>query len=290
MSDTGEFQPRRSLIFVPGTAPEMFPKALGSEADIVCVDLEDAIAPQDKDTARALTLAMFDEPHAPDGTERIVRINPLRTPEGVSDLAAICGRESAPPALMMTKARSPEDVRVVADILSAAGHDDTRLHVIIETADALEASYAIAQASSRVDSLLFGGIDMAAELRVEPTWDALVHARARAVHAAAGAGVDMIDVPFLDLEDEQGLAAEVGASQALGFTGKAAIHPKQLPIINRVFSPSPEAVERARRIIAEFERAETGLVVFEGKLLERPVLRSMYRVVAIADRIEKLGR
>ena len=265
----------------------MFPKALGVGADIVCIDLEDAVAPHDKDDARVGTLALFDAPQADDGVERIVRINPLRTPEGIADLSAICARRAAPPALMMTKARSPEDVRIVAELLDAAAHDETRLHVIVETTDGLEACYAIAQASPRIDSLLFGGVDMAAELRVEPTWDALVHARSRAVHAAAGAGLDMIDVPFLDLEDPAGLEHEAAASCALGFTGKAAIHPKQIPVLNRTFSPSPEDVERAREIINAFETADTGLVVFEGKLLERPVLRSMYRTVAIAEQIER---
>ena len=289
MTSEQTFQPRRSLIFVPGTAPEMFPKALGTGADIVCVDLEDAVAPQHKDVAREGALAIFDEPQASDGVERIVRINPLRTPEGIADLSAICSRERAPGALMMTKARSTEDVRVVAELLDGAGHAATRLHVIIETTDALEASYAIAQASPKIDSILFGGVDMAAELRVTASWDALVHARARVVHAAAGAGVDLIDVPFLDLEDSAGLEREAAASAELGFSGKAAIHPKQIATINEAFTPSAASIERARAIIAEFERADTGLVVFEGKLLERPVLRSMYRIVAIADRIDARG-
>jgi (S)-citramalyl-CoA lyase len=287
MSDAAQFQPRRSLIFIAGTAPEMFPKALASTADIVCIDLEDAVAPQDKDTARTGALGVFDEPQAQDGVERIVRINPLRTPEGIADLSAICAHATPPPALMMTKARSPEDVRVVAELLDSSGHTETRLHVIVETNDALDTCYALAQASPRIDSILFGGVDMAAELRVEPSWEALVHARARVVHAASGAGVDLIDVPFLDLEDQTGLEREAAASCALGFTGKAAIHPKQIPVLNTTFSPSAEMVERARQIIDAFERADTGLVVFEGRLLERPVLRSMYRTVAIAEQIER---
>ncbi len=275
------------MIFIAGTHPEMFPKALGAGADMVCVDLEDAVAPQHKDESRAKTLALFDEPQANDGVERVVRINPLRTPEGIADLAAVCGHASPPSGLMMTKAHCPDDVRVVADLLDASGHDRVRLHVIIETTGALASSYEIGQASGRLDSLLFGGVDMAAELRVEPTWDALLYARSRVVHAAAGADLDLIDVPFLSLDDESGLEQEASASRALGFTGKAAIHPRQIPVLNRIFSPAPELVERARRIIAEFERANTGLVVFEGKLLERPVLRSMYRIVAIAERIEE---
>lgn len=278
------------MIFVAGTHPEMFPKALRAGADMVCVDMEDAVAPQHKDEARQKTLALFERAQAADGVERVVRINPLRTPEGIADLAAICEHESPPRALMMTKTRSPDDVRVVAELLEAAGHDTVRVHVIIETADGLDASFEIARASDRIDSLLFGGVDMAAELRVEPTWTSLLYARSRVVHAAAGAEVDLIDVPFLDLNDDEGLEQEASSSRALGFTGKAAIHPKQIPVLNRVFSPDPELVEHARRVIAAFEGADTGLVVFEGKLLERPVLRSMYRIVAMAEHVERIGQ
>ncbi|MFO1351520.1 MAG: CoA ester lyase [Gammaproteobacteria bacterium] len=282
---TSAYQPRRSLIFVPGNKPELFPKALNSSADIVCVDLEDAVAPQHKNAAREQTLALFREPPTADGIERIVRINCLRTAEGFADVAAICTSPTPPPALMLTKVRSADEVKLLADALAAAGHEHIRLHVIIETNDGLEACYAIAHASERVDSLLFGGVDMAAELRVEPTWENLRYARARVVHAAAGAGLDLIDVPYLDLNDREGLEREAAASRALGFTGKAAIHPKQIAAINREFSPSAEAVARARRIIQAFAEANTGLVVVDGKLIEKPVLRSMHRIVAIAERI-----
>jgi citrate lyase beta subunit len=126
---------------------------------------------------------------------------------------------------------------------------------------------------------------MAAELRTEVNWETLLYTRSRLVHAAAGADVDLIDVPFLDLEDQAGLEAEAKACAALGFTGKAAIHPKQIPVVNAVFSPSAEDLDRARRIIDAFETGNSGLVVIDGKLIEKPVLRSMHRMVAIAERI-----
>ena len=103
--------------------------------------------------------------------------------------------------------------------------------------------------------------------------------------STACTGIDLIDVPFLDLGDELGLEAEAARAAALGFPGKGAIHPRQVPVINRRFSPAPEAVERARRIVAAFEASATGLVVVDGKPIERPVLRSTARLVAIADRI-----
>jgi len=275
VSDT-KIQPRRSLIFVPGDHPEMFPKALTTGSDIVCVDLEDAIAPQHKQIARDKTLALFAEPQADDGVERIVRINCLRTPEGQRDVLAIGETDTPPPALMLTKVKTDDEVRLLADLLSGP-HSAIRFHVIIETNDGLNAAYDIAQSCDRIDSLLFGGVDMAADLRVEPTWDGLLHARQRAVHAAAGADVDMIDVPFLDLNDMPGLEEAARASAEIGFTGKAAIHPKQIPVINGIFSPSPEQVEKARRIVEAFANHDSGLLVVDGELIERPVLRSMKR-------------
>lgn len=282
MSDT-KIQPRRSLIFVPGDHPEMYPKALTTGSDIVCVDLEDAIAPQHKQIARDKTLALFTEPQADDGVERIVRINCLRTPDGQRDVLAIGETDTPPPALMLTKVKTADEVRLLADLLNGP-HSVIRFHVIIETNDGLNAAYDIAQSCDRIDSLLFGGVDMAADLRVEPTWDGLLHARQRAVHAAAGADVDMIDVPFLDLNDMPGLEEAARASAEIGYTGKAAIHPKQIPVINGIFSPSPEQVEKARRIVEAFANHDSGLLVVDGELIERPVLRSMTRVLALADR------
>jgi citrate lyase beta subunit len=276
------FQPRRSLIFAPGDKSEMFPKALRTGADIVCVDLEDAVAPQHKAAARERTLALFDQQPTAPGVECVVRDNCLRSAEGVRDVAAILDRPAPPPALMLTKVRTADEVRLLDDVLSDRGLD-TRLHVIIETNDGLENAFAIARSSARIDSLLFGGVDMAADLRTTPTWDHLLYARSKVVHAAAGAGVDLIDVPYLDLADMAGMEREARASAALGFTGKGAIHPKQIAVLNQIFSPTPEEIERARRIIRAFAESGTGLVVIDGKLIERPVLRSMQRLVAIAD-------
>ena len=284
-------RPRRSFIFCPGTKPEMFPKALRSGADIVCVDLEDAVAPAEKAAAREQTLALFDEPRADagengseDDVERIVRVNCLRTPEGMADVQAVLARKNAPPALMLPKVKGPEEVRGLADLLDEFERP-CRLHVIIETNEGLEAAPEIARASERVAALFFGGVDMAADLRCASTWPALAYARSRTVHAAATAGLDVIDVPYLDLDDLEGMRREAEAAAELGFVGKGAIHPKQIAILNAIFTRDEAAVERARRIVAAFEEGDTGLLVIDGKLIERPVLRSMYRILAIAERV-----
>ncbi len=276
--------PRRSFIFAPGLRPEMYPKALASGADIVCVELEDGIAPKDKDTARRNAMALFAEPQADDGVERIVRINCLREAFGLADVQAVLATDTPPPALMLPKVRTADEVAWLDDLLTERGHA-TRLHIIIETNAGLEAVHDIARASSRIDALFFGGVDMAAELRCHNAWEPLLYARSRVVHAAASIGVDAIDVPFLDLDDPEGMEREARLARDLGFSGKGSIHPKQIGILNRVFTPAPERVAYAKRVIAAFEEADTGLVVVDGKLIEKPVLREMHRVLTISERV-----
>jgi (S)-citramalyl-CoA lyase len=275
-------RPRRSFIFTPGLKPEMFPKALASGTDIVCIELEDGIAPKDKAIARQKALALFKIPQADDGVERVLRINSMRERFGMEDVNAIISTKTPPPALMMPKVRTPDEVVLLDQLLTEAGHI-TRLHVIIETNEGLEAAYDIAKCSDRIDALFFGGVDMAAELRCPNTFESLIYARSRVVHASASAGLDVLDVPYLDLEDLQGMKKEAERVRDLGFTGKGSIHPKQIATLNEVFTPSKEKIARARSVISEFEAADTGLVVIDGKLVEKPVLREMYRIVSIAD-------
>ena len=277
-------RPRRSFIFTPGLRPEMFPKALASGADIVCVELEDGIAPKDKAEARRNALALFEEPQTDDDVECIVRINSMRERFGIEDVNAVLASDTPPPALMMPKVRTPDEVVMLDQLLTEAGHA-TRLHVIIETNEGLESAFEIAKCSPRIDAMFFGGVDMAAELRCQNTFESMIYARSRVVHASAAAGLDVIDVPFLDLDDPEGMRVEAEKVRDLGFAGKGSVHPKQIAALNEVFTPTEVQIERARRIISEFEKADTGLVVIDGKLIEKPVLRDMYRIVAIADRM-----
>ncbi len=277
-------RPRRSFIFTPGLRPDMFPKALACGTDIVCVELEDGIAPKDKDEARSKGLGLFAMPQADDGIERIARINCLREAFGLADVQAILATDTPPPALMLPKVRTPDEVRWLDQLLSERGHP-TRLHVIIETNQGLEAAVDIARSSPRIDALFFGGVDMAADLRCRNAWEPLLYARSRVVHAAAAAGIDVIDVPFLDLDDVNGLIREAELARDLGFSGKGAIHPRQIASINRVFTPDEARIAHARKILKAFQDADTGLVVVDGKLIEKPVLREMSRIVAISQRI-----
>ena len=279
-----KLRPRRSFIFTPGLRPDMFPKALASGADIVCVELEDGIAPKDKHEARKHALALFETPQVDDGVERIVRINSMRERFGIEDVNAILATNTPPPALMMPKVKTPDEVIILDQLLTEAGHS-IRLHVIIETNAGLEAAFEIANCSQRIDAIFFGGVDMAAELRCQNAWEPLLYARSRVVNAAAAAGCDVIDVPYLDLNDPEGMRIAATQARDLGFAGKGSVHPKQIAALNEVFTPSSDQISRARRIIKEFEAADTGLLVVDGKLIEKPVLRDMHRIVTIADRM-----
>lgn len=278
-------RPRRSFIFSPGLKPDMFPKALACGTDIVCVELEDGIAPKDKGEARRNAMGLFAQPQADDGVERIVRINCLREAFGLADVQAVLESDTPPPALMLPKVRTPDEVVWLDNLLTERGHD-TRLHIIIETNAGLEAVHDIARSSPRIDALFFGGVDMAAELRCRNAWEPLLYARSRVVHAAASAGLDVIDVPYLDLQDPDGMRREAELARDLGFSGKGSIHPRQIQALNEVFTPNAETIAHARRVVQTFEEADTGLVVIDGKLIEKPVLRDMHRILAIAERIQ----
>ncbi len=277
---TETIQPRRNLLFVPGTRPDRFAKALAAGPDMVTLDLEDAVIPAHKDDARARSMALFDGAR-PDRIERLVRINGMRTPFGLKDLLAIVEHPSPPDGVMLPKVESADEVRIVDALLQGAARP-VGLHVIIESNAGLDQARAIAAACPRIRSLLFGAVDMAAELGSALDFTSLLYARSRVVHAAASAGLDAIDVPYLDLDDEAGLALECRRVRDLGFTGKAAIHPRQLGPINAAFTPDAVRIAYARKVIAAFEAARDGLVVVDGKLIELPVVRSARRTLAIA--------
>jgi len=277
-------RPRRSLLFVPGLRPDRYAKALDAGADIVCVDLEDAVALDRKDEGRELTMPLFGQDTHPH-VERMVRINSITTLHGLKDLQAILQSPSPPPSLMIPKVKSAEEVQLLDSILSTALTQRIRFCVIIETNQGLERAMEIAKASDRIDSIILGGVDMSADLRCQKAWEPLLYTRSRLVHAAASAGIDLLDVPYLNLDDLDGLRAEAQACARLGFTGKASIHPNQLAIIHEAFTPTPEQIARAKKCVAAFEQSPTGLVVVDNELMELPVIRSMRRILAIAERV-----
>lgn len=278
-------RPRRSLLFVPALRPDRYWKALDAGADVVCIDMEDAVAIDRKDEGRTLTLPLFAQASHPQ-VERMVRINGLSTYHGLKDLQALIESSAPPPSIMIPKVRSAEEIQLIDALLSAGPASTIRYCVIIETNQGLERAIEIAKSSPRIDSMILGAVDMSADLRCVKAWEPLLYARSRLVHAAASAGIDLLDVPFLNLDDPDGLAREAHACAQLGFTGKASIHPNQIPIINAAFSPSTAQIEKARKVCKAFEQSSSGLVVVDNELIELPVVRSYYRMLAIAERID----
>ena len=234
--DLDKLKVRRSFIFTPGLHPEMFPKAIASGADMVCIELEDGIAINDKEQARKNTIEALKTLEVKNDVELVIRFNNQRTKFGLLDLEAFISSKVDLKAIMLPKVKTPDEITFIDDLLTDCNLD-TDLHVIMETNEALENIYNIAHASKRIVALYFGGVDMAAELRVENKWENLVHARSKLVHAGASVGVDVIDVPYLDLENMDGMRKEAELVRNLGFTGKGSIHPKQIQILNEVFTP-----------------------------------------------------
>ena len=284
--DLNKIKVRRSFIFTPGLNPEMFPKALASGADMVCIELEDGIAIKDKDEARKSTINALKTLEVKNDVELVVRVNCQRTKQGLLDFEALISSKLRVKALMLPKVKTPDEITFIDDLLTDCNLD-TDLHVIMETNEALENIYDIAHASKRIVALYFGGVDMAAELRVPNSYENLVYARSKLVHAGASVGVDVVDVPYLDLEDMNGMKKEAELVRNLGFTGKGSIHPKQINILNEVFTPSKDEITKAKKVIDQFNASDTGLVVIDGKLIEKPVLREMKRKILIAEKINK---
>lgn len=269
---------RRSLLFAPGNRAEVHPKALASGADVVCLDLEDAVPPGAKAEARALAI-----PHlGGDGPERVVRINSLRSAEGLRDMLAIIEARPASGVVFLPKVATADEVRLACGLLTEAGLD-LQLGVLIESVEGLENAAQILRASPRIAFALFGGVDLAAELGVEVAHEPLLYARSRVVHAARTAGVDVLDVPCLAFRDEAAVRAEAAIALSLGFTGKAVLHPANVAAVNDVFSPSEAEIAHAERVVAAWRDSPSGLAVLDGKLVERPVVRSMRRILALRD-------
>lgn len=272
--------PPRCMLFFPGTRPDRYAKALATGADRVCMDLEDAVAADVKEPARANAVAALTG--GGDASRLIVRINHPSTPDGDADLTALArtlaGGATAPAAVMVPKVGAVDDLVVVRARLGS----DVALVAMIETARGLAAVEEIATAGG-VCALLFGGVDLSGELGSTTGWDALLYARSRVVHAAALAHVGAIDFPWLDAADASGLLEEATRVRALGFRGKAAIHPSQVAPIQSVFWPTTLEVERARRVVDAAEASADGVFLLDGVMIDRPVVAAARRVIAVAE-------
>lgn len=276
---------RRSTLFIGALALDALPGALASGADVLCIDLEDAVPPDRKDDGRralqrALDAGSFGA--AGPSPAPIARINPLTTPEGRADLRALAERPGALKALLLPKVESDDEILDCAAELERTGAT-LDVYAIIETAVGLELAATIAMSSPRLKALFFGGFDLSAALGCDMAWEPLLYARSRVVHAAALAGVDCCDSPYPAVDDAAGLADACRRAKALGMTGKAAKSAVQIPGIHRAFTPTRSERDRARRILAAFHADPTRPLFFEGRLYERPAIRRLEQMAAVDD-------
>ncbi|MCA1749945.1 MAG: CoA ester lyase [Sphingomonadales bacterium] len=281
----------RSWLFVPGDSEKKIAKALASEADAVIIDLEDSVADANKDAARALaaeTLADAGET----GPRIWVRINPLDSGRAEPDIAAIAA--AAPHGVMLPKAESGADIALTARYIDEAGGAEAiRIcAVATETARSLFGLDSYADASDRLAMLTWGAEDLSAALGATSKYDISGElsftyrlARSLCLAGAVAAGVQPVDTLYADFGDEEGLMRDCEAGRREGFTGKLAIHPAQLPVINAAFTPSEEELAEARRIIAAFaDHPEAGTIGLDGRMIDRPHLVQAQRTVARAKR------
>ena len=265
------------LLFFPGSKRELFPKAIATAAWQVCADLEDSVTPEEKSSARASVLELLAE--EADCARLVVRINHPSTADGVRDLEALAGLGRRPSRLtvMLPKIDASTQVDEVRAFL-AADLGEVSFIPIVETARGLARVEEIAAARD-VSALLFGSLDLSVALGCAREWEALLYARSRCVLAARLAGVGLVDAPYFDVGDADGLRFEAGRARRLGFTGKAAIHPSQVAVIDSVFAPTEDEVERARRIVSVFEREGRGAFLLDGVMIDRPVVEAARRVL-----------
>lgn len=278
---------RRSVLFMPGDSLRKIQKAAQLAVDSIVMDLEDSVALNHKDEARrtvseALRSLDFG------GSERLIRLNSVTLPLWKDDVRATV--DSRPDGYVIPKVEQAEQIQLVSQVLAEAEERagwpacSLRLLAIIETARGIMNLREIAQASRRLDALMFGAEDLAGDIgaqRTRPGWE-VFYARSAVVTAAAAYGLQAIDMVLVDLNDLAWLEEECVSGRALGYEGKIAIHPRQVDVINRVFAPSPKEIAQAQRLIRAHEEhqvAGSGVFEWEGKMVDMPMVRAATRVL-----------
>ncbi|MDD5220042.1 MAG: aldolase/citrate lyase family protein [Candidatus Bipolaricaulis sp.] len=285
--------PRRSRLYAPGNNPRLLVGIDIHGADCVLLDLEDSVPLAEKGAARTLVKRLLAVVPFPD--EVWVRINPLDA-GGRDDLAEVL--EGRPHGVCLPKAETGESVRELSKELGRIerrlGFDVGSTHImpIIETARGVLRCEDVAEADERVVVVAFGAEDYTRDIGARRTDEALLFARSRVVAAAKAAGVQASDTVYADLANDAGLADECARARDLGFDGKGAINPRQIPILHHVFSPSAAELERAKAIVEAAREAESrglGAVAVDGRMVDQPVLERARRLIKYAEKISKGG-
>jgi len=287
---------KRSWMFVPGHRQKMIDKALGLNVDAIMLDIEDGVAPNEKDTARKLIGEALGHPKAPNTPARFVRINAIGHARMDADLEAVVrpGLEG----LVCPKVETDDEVRKVDSILSECepklkmAPGGVKLLIAIESPRGLLNAPAIATCSPRVCGLMFGAEDFGRELGLPTSREGeardMLYARSAMVIAAAAAHVQAIDGVWVDLKDPEGLVGFARQSRRLGFSGMSLIHPSQIDPINSHFSPTAEEINYAREVVTAFEEANArgdGSIALGGQLIDRPIVERARRTLEMAKQL-----
>lgn len=281
---------RRTMLFVPGNNPGMMANANIYGSDALMFDLEDSVAAAQKDAARLLVYnALRTIDYSP--CEVVVRINPLDTPYGVQDIRAMV--KGGAQVIRLPKTETAQEINDVEHEIERAERDfgipigQTRMMAAIEGALGVVNAYSIAMASKRLIAIALGAEDYCANIKAQRTEEGteLFLARATIVVAARAAGIDCIDTVYSDINNEEQLIRETTAIKKLGFDGKSIINPRQIRPIHKIFTPTPQEIEKALRIKAALEEAlanGSGVVSLKGKMIDRPVLLRALRCLELA--------
>lgn len=285
-------RPRRSVLFMPGSNARALEKARQLPADALIFDLEDAVAPNEKETARRQVVETLRQ-GGYGRRELIVRVNGLMTPWGEGDVAALAS--AGADALLLPKVENKQVVDGLEGRMQRAGAPDSMsIWCMIETPRGVMRAEEIASASARLGALVMGTSDLAKDLHCLHTPDRLpfLTSLSWCLLAARANGLAILDGVHLNLEDDAGFAESCRRGRELGFDGKTLIHPKTIAAANAAYAPAPAEVDWSRRVIAAFEEAEAageGVVLLDGQLIENLHVEDARRIVGLATMIEALA-
>ena len=277
----------RSCLIMPGNNPAMLLKSGSFGADVIIFDLEDAVAPSEKDAARLLVKHhLLNIDYCPNKV--FVRINPLDS-FGKEDIKEIV--PCAPSGLIIPKAETAGHINAVAELVAKYERKDKpaiRFMPIIESARGVANIFSVTDSDNRIVAMSLGGEDLLASLGAKRSRERkeIFFARSMMVTAAAAAGVIAIDTPFIDVDDEQGLIEDTTVSKELGFSGKICINPRQVGKVNAIFSPSESEIKWAKKIIKamkESEKNNSGVFAIDGKMVDLPIVLQAEKIISLAQ-------
>ena len=285
---------RRSMLFLPANSPKMLLNGDALDADSLIIDLEDGVSIGEKDAARILAkhiMQVFDR----NKHEIIVRINDISTPFWKKDISAVIPME--PDIILPTKINCAQDITTICEFLASEERrhgievGTIRLMPLLETAKGIENAYEIATASPRLCALYLGAEDLTASLRCKRTSESheIFYSRSRVVCAARAAGIEAYDTPFTDISNTDLLEKDARLARDLGFTGKAVINPRQIQIVNEVFSPTVEEIAYAKNVLDAFIEGQAngkGVISLDGKMIDMPIVNRARQILNNAGQMK----